>query len=80
VLDLRRPELVAELGIQLSDLTGPRARAHRLVARARELGAHGMMVPSAAREGAWNLVVFPSGFEHLRPAGSRALNPRPPSD
>jgi RES domain len=60
-------------------LTGPRARAHGLAATARELGADGLIVPSAALDGAWNLVVFPSGLDRLRVAGSRAMHPRPPN-
>ncbi len=78
VVDLRRPGLVDELEIDLEQLTGPRTRAHDFAERARGLGAAGMVVPSAARGGAWNLVVFPSGFSALRTAGSRAMNPRPP--
>ena len=78
VLDLRRPDVVAQLDISLESLTGPRARAHGLARRARGLGAGGMIVPSAAHPGAWNLVVFPAGFDRLRVSGSRAMNPRPP--
>lgn len=78
VVDLRRPGLADNLGIDLEQLTGPRTRAHDFAERARDLGAAGMVVPSAARDGAWNLVVFPSGFSALRAAGSRAMNPRPP--
>jgi RES domain-containing protein len=79
VVDLRRPGLAAELDISARQLTGPRPRAHELAAKARKLGAHGMVVPSAARPGAWNLVVFPSGFGRLRVVGSRAMHPRPPA-
>jgi hypothetical protein len=79
VVDLRRAGLADELGVSERQLTGPRARAHGLAARARELGAHGMIVPAAARPGAWNLVVFPSGFDRIRVAGSRAMQPRPPA-
>ena len=79
VLDLRRPGLVEQLGFSERELTGPRSRAHSLASRARELGADGLVVPSAARDGAWNLVVFPSGFDRVRVAGSRAMHPRPPA-
>jgi hypothetical protein len=79
VLDLRRPKLADDLGIALGELTGARTRAHDLAERARGLGALGMVVPSAARDGGWNLVVFPPGFAALRTAGSRAMNPRPPA-
>jgi RES domain-containing protein len=79
VVDLRREDVVTELGISLEALTGPRARAHDLAARARSLGANGMVVPSAARDGGWNLVVFPDGFASVRTSGSRAMHPRPPA-
>ncbi|MGH2417374.1 MAG: RES domain-containing protein, partial [Candidatus Limnocylindria bacterium] len=48
-------------------------------ARARALGADGMVVPSAAHAGHWNLVVFPSAFAKVRVAGSSATRPRPPA-
>jgi len=66
------------MGVTLQQLTGPRPTAHALAARARDRGAEGMLVPSAARPGDWNLVVFPAGFGRLRVAGSRAMHPRPP--
>ncbi len=78
-MDLRRPGLADELSISERQLTGPRSRAHGLVGTARKLGADGLIVPSAARVGDWNLVVFPSGFERLRIAGSRVIHPRPPT-
>jgi len=79
VVDLRRPEVVSALELRLDELTGPRARAQALAGRARALGADGMVVPSAAHRGAWNLVVFPSGFGRLRAARSRSTSPRPPA-
>ncbi len=79
VVDLRRPEVAAELEVKLEELTGARARAYSLAARAREAGAQGMIVPSAAEAGAWNLVVFPDGFSRVQAAGSRVMKPRPPA-
>jgi len=80
VLDLRRPEARDALGVALDDLTGPRASAQAVAERARSLGADGMLVPSAARRRAWNLVVFPDGFERLGMGRGRNLHPRPPND
>jgi hypothetical protein len=78
VVDLRRDEARTELGVDLDGLTGARARAHGLARRARDLGAEGLVVPSAALRDAWNLVVFPAGFGRVRTTGSRAMQPRPP--
>ena len=78
VLDLRDPSVVTALGIVLDDLTGRRAAAQDLAARAGALGAEGMIVPSAARHGHWNLVVFPAGFRRVASGRSRATHPRPP--
>jgi hypothetical protein len=77
-VDFRRPDVADELGVSVESLTGARARAHGLAARARRLGALGMIVPSAARAGAWNVVVFPDGFDRIRPYGSRVMHPAPP--
>jgi hypothetical protein len=79
VVDLRRAGLAARLGVDLKSLTGARSRAHSLARQARELGAEGMIVPSAARRDAWNLVVFPAGFGRVQRIGSRAVHPRPPA-
>ena len=79
VLDLRLPEARTAAGVQLADLIGPREACQALARRAQRMGADGLVVPSAAREGAWNLVAFPSGLEAVRPAGSTVRNPAPPS-
>lgn len=79
MLDLRRPEVLDELGISPSDLTGARERAQPLAERARALGAAGIIAPSAARKGHWSLVAFPLGFDRLRVGGSRATHPAPPN-
>jgi RES domain-containing protein len=78
VLDLREPDVVRTLGVSLDDLTGGRRAAQELAARARAMGAEGMIVPSAARHGQWNLVVFPAGLRRLTAGRSRAMHPRPP--
>ena len=78
-MDLRQADARAELGAELSALTGPRRAAQGLTARARALGADGMIVPSAAHADHWNLVVFPSAFAKLRVAGSSATRPKPPA-
>ena len=78
VVDLRRPETREQLGVGLDALSGPRRAAQDLAARARELGADGLILPSAARGGTWNLVVFPSAFSKVRVIGSTATRPSPP--
>ena len=79
VLDLRTPAALDQLGVALVDLTGPRDSTQDVADRARAAGADGMIVPSAARPGHWNLVVFPSAFDRLRVAGSTATRPKPPA-
>ena len=79
MLDLRRPAVRDELGVQLTELTGPRNAAQSLAAKARELGAEGLVVPSAAHPGRWNVVVFPSAFAKVSVDGSTATRPKPPA-
>jgi RES domain-containing protein len=79
VIDLRRPAVRAELDVELAELTGARSGAQALTVRALALGAEGIIAPSAAHEGHWNLVVFPSAFAKLRVAGSTATRPKPPA-
>ena len=78
VLDLRRPAVRDELGVEIGELTGPRHAAQALAAKARELDAEGMIVPSAAHPGRWNVMVFPSAFEKVSVDGSTATRPKPP--
>ncbi|MEA2652554.1 MAG: hypothetical protein QOI85_2275 [Chloroflexota bacterium] len=78
VVDLRRSETRKQLGVGLEALTGPRHAAQDLAARARELGADGLILPSAAHGGMWNLVVFPPAFSKVRVIGSTATRPNPP--
>jgi RES domain-containing protein len=79
VLDLREPSVRDALAVDLDDLTGPRERAQAFAERVRDLGAEGMVVPSAAWPEHWNLVVFPGGFDRVRASRSRVLHPAPPS-
>lgn len=79
VLDLRRQAVRDELGVELPKLTGPRRAAQSLAAKARELGAEGMIVPSAAHPGRWNVVVFPSAFARVSVEGSTTTRPKPPA-
>ena len=78
VIDLRRSDAREELGVDLDAITGPRRAARELAARARDLGADGLILPSAAHAGHWNLVVFPPAFPKVRVVGSRTTSPRPP--
>lgn len=78
VLDLRDLAVREALGVDLAQLVRGRAASQRLARTARATGARGMVVPSAALDGAWNLVVFPSGFDAVRTAGSTVRNPAPP--
>jgi len=80
VLDLREPEVRADLGVEVAELTGTRRVAQQsLAAKAQALGAQGLIVPSAAHSGRWNVVVFPSGFPRLVVSGSTSTRPKPPA-
>ena len=71
VLDLRSRTTRDALSVTLEQLTGewsPDApsQACLAVARAaREAGADGFVVPSAARDGGWNVAVLPGAFDHV---------------
>ncbi len=80
MLDLRDAATRTALGVRLEDLTGERAMAQAVAPRAQASGAHGMIVPSAARPDAWNLVIFPAGFPKVTVGRGRAVRPRPPAD
>ena len=59
VLDLTNSETLRELGVTEEQLTGDSLLITREIARqARGLGFQGLLVPSAARKGAKNLVIF----------------------
>jgi RES domain-containing protein len=79
VVDLRDPAVVAELSVALTDLVGDWAAARPLTTRARKLGARGMIVPSAAAPGEWNLVIFPEGFDRVTSLSEEPWQPKLPS-
>jgi hypothetical protein len=85
VLDLRRPEVLAALDVTIEELTAawapgsPNLACLKVAAAAAAAGAHAMIVPSAARAGAWNLDVMPIGFANLRRRSRRRRTPEPPT-
>jgi hypothetical protein len=72
VLDLRRAATRRALRVGVAGLIGPwspdvpNRDARRVARAAAELGVDGVIVPSAAAEDGWNLVVLPRGFERVR--------------
>ena len=85
VLDLRRPEVLDALHVTVDDLNAdwapgaPNAACMKASAAAVATGAAGMIVPSAAHPGAWNLVVLPSGFSGLERIKRQHKIPEPPT-
>jgi RES domain-containing protein len=81
VLDLRDPATRRALRVSLAQLTGPwspeapNAAALRVASAARRLGVDGLLIPSAARPGGWNLAVLPTSFERLRLVRRRRETP-----
>ncbi len=80
VVDLRDEASRAVLSVSLDDLVGSRSSCQPLAERARELGARGLVVPSAARSGAWCLVVLTAGWGHVRVVDHVEMHPAPPGD
>lgn len=72
VLDLREAATRRALRVGLAGLTGPwspdvpNRDARRVARAAAELGVDGAIVPSAAADGGWNLVVLPRAFMRVR--------------
>jgi RES domain-containing protein len=83
ILDLRDPATRRALRVTQEQLTGPwspespNSDTRRVAAAARELGVDGMVVPSAARDGGWNLAVLPHAFERVRVVGRVRRMPAP---
>jgi RES domain-containing protein len=84
VLDLRDAATRRALRVSEAQLTGewapdaPNPATLRVMRAARELGVDGVVVPSAARHGGWNLAVLPDAFDRVRTRRRRRENPRPP--
>jgi RES domain-containing protein len=85
VLDLRRPEVLSALDVTVEDLNAgwapgsPNRACLKVSAAASAAGAEAIIVPSAARPGAWNLDVLPGGFSRLRRRRRQRTVPRPPT-
>ena len=83
VVDLRRPEVVAAIGVTIDELTArwapgsPSRACLKVRTAAAAAGADAMIVPSAALAGAWNLAVLPSGFSNVRRIRRRRKLPQP---
>lgn len=83
VLDLRDPATRRALRVSERQLTAPWSpdvpnRAALAVMRAAaELDVDGVVVPSVARAGGWNVAVRPPAFDRVRLAGRRREVPRP---
>lgn len=80
IVDFRDAAVSAALGVDLGELATGWVASQALAARLRAAGALGAVVPSAARPGQWNLVVFPDGFGRVSVSGGRTMRPAPPSD
>ncbi len=85
VLDLRRPVVLAALQVTVEDLTAgwapgsPNRACLKVSSAATATGAEAIIVPSAARPGAWNLDVLPTGFSKLRRRRRQRTIPQPPT-
>jgi dihydropteroate synthase len=85
VMDLRRDEVREALDVTIADLNAdwasgaPNPACLKVIAAAAVAGAEAMIVPSAARPGAWNLDVLPRGFPGLRRVRRRRTIPKLPT-
>jgi RES domain-containing protein len=81
VLDLRDAATRRALGVDEEALIGewspdaPNPATLNVAAAARDLGVDGMVVPSAARRGGWNLAILPRAFDRVRLADRRRAVP-----
>ena len=86
VLDLRDAATRRALRVSERQLAGawspeaPNRHALRVMRAARELGVDGIVVPSAARQGGWNVAVLPNAFDRVHLVRRRREVPRPPPD
>ena len=83
VLDLRADATRKALGVTLEQLTsewspdGPNRACLAVARAARDAGADGFVVPSAARAGGWNVAVLPSAFDRVTVARQMRSHPIP---
>ena len=81
VLDLRDAATRRALGVDEEALIGewspdaPNPATLNVAAAARDLGVDGMVVPSAAGRGGWNLAILPRAFDRVRLADRRRAVP-----
>lgn len=84
VLDLRDAATRRALRVTERQLTGdwapdtPNPATSRVMRAARDLGVDGVVVPSAARAGGWNVAVLPTAFERVSLARRRREIPQAP--
>lgn len=85
VLDLRRPEVLDALDVDVDALNAPWAPGSpnrdclRVSVAAKVAGAEAIVVPSAAAPSAWNLDVLSSGLHGLRRLSRTRTTPEPPT-
>ena len=83
VLDLRVEATRKALGVTLEQLTGgwspdaPNRACLAVAGAARDAGADGFVVPSAARSGGWNVAVLPSAFDRVAVVRQTRSHPVP---
>lgn len=81
VLDLRDAATRRALRVTERQLTGdwapdtPNPATSRVMRAARDLGVDGVVVPSAARAGGWNVAVLPAAFDRVGLARRRRETP-----
>lgn len=82
VLDLRAAGTRRALSVEVSELIGPwepdrpNPACLRVAATAAALGVDGFVVPSAARQGGWNVAILPAAFARVHVTRRHRETPR----